>query len=200
MAEQQVDKALVGQLVDGTIDDDNATRLLKMTRKDKDRFWKYLEVLQERVTWDDRILLRLTDKLYVVRDASGGRVTKCECGHTFGDYRENWKLATRVRTRRTQAEMDQVYDPKPAVPEAGWQEIREFFCPGCASQLAVEVVAPGYPAVFEMLPDLDTFYRDYLGQPLEDESPDWYQDRSPERTASWAQAARHNPSKSRDGA
>ena len=188
MAEQQVDKALVAQLVDGTIDDANAMRLLKMARKDKGRFWSYLEVLQERVSWDDRILLRLTDKLYVVRDAEGGRVTKCECGHVFGDYRENWKLGTRIRTRRTQAEMDQVYDPKPAVPEAGWQEIREFFCPGCASQLAVEVVAPGYPIVFEMLPDLDTFYRDTLGQPLDDESSDWYHDRSTLRTAIWAKS------------
>ena len=86
--ERPVDKALVGQLVDGSVGNDDATRLLKMARKDKDRFWKYLEVLQERVPWDDRILLRLTDKLYVVRSAAGERVTKCECGHVFGDYRD----------------------------------------------------------------------------------------------------------------
>ncbi len=183
--DQRVDVELVRQLDDGTIDSDNATRLLKMSRKDKDRFWKYLRILQDRVPWGDTILLRLTDKLFIVRDAAGQRITKCECGHEFGDYRENWKLGCRIRTRRTQAEMDQVYDPKPAVPAEGWQEIREFFCPGCASQLGVEVVAPGYPIVFEMLPDLDTFYRDYLGRPLPDEAPDWYQDRSAERTKSW---------------
>jgi len=71
------------------------------------------------------------------------------------------------------------------VPEPGWQEIREFFCPGCATQHAVEVVAPGYPVVFEMLPDLDKFYRDYLGRPLPDESAEWYEDRSAEVTAGW---------------
>lgn len=187
MAEQEVDKALVKQLVDGTIDGQDATRLLKMSRKDKDRFWKYLAVLHERVAWDDTILLRLTDKLYIVRNGSGSRVTKCECGHEFGDYRQNWKLGCRIRTRRTNEEMSQVYDPAPAVPEAGWQEIREFFCPECVTQHGVEVVAPGYPIVFEMLPDLDTFYRDYLGQPLPDESPDWYRDQSAVQTGAWAE-------------
>lgn len=187
MAEQHVDQALVKQLVDGTIATQDATRLLKLPRKDKDRFWKYLAVLQEKVSWDDTILLRLTDKLYIVRDAEGGRVTKCECGHVFGDYRVNWKLDCRIRTRRTNEEMGQVYDPAPAVPEAGWQEIREYFCPECVTQHAVEVVAPGYPPVFEMLPDLDTFYRDYLGEPLPDESPDWYQDQSAKQTGAWAQ-------------
>mgnify|MGYP001292617137 FL=1 len=82
--------------------------------------------------------------------------------------------------------MSRVYTPAPAVPEPGWQEIREFFCPKCGTQLAVEVVAPGYPIVFEMLPDIDTFYRDYLDSPLDDESKDWYQDQSREKTASWA--------------
>lgn len=184
--EQSVDVGLVRQLVEGTIDDANAMRLLKLGRKDRDRFWKYLQVLQERVPWDDTILLRVADKLYVVRNRSGQRVTKCECGQEFGDYRENWKLRCRIRTRSTQAEMDRVYDPKPAVPEAGWQEIREFFCPSCASQLAVEVVSPGYPIVFEMLPDLDTFYRDYLDCPLHDAAADWYRDRTAELTKNWS--------------
>lgn len=181
-----VDIDLIRQLVDGTIDDDNAERLLKLPRKDKDRFFKYIAVLQERVAFDDRILLRLGDKLYIVQKEKGQRVTQCECGHNFGDYRENWKLRCKVRTRKTQVEMAEVYDPAPAVPEAGWQEIREFFCPSCATQHAVEVVAPGYPIVFEMLPDLDMFYRDYLGQPLDDEAEDWYQDRTGTVTATWA--------------
>ncbi len=180
-----VDVDLIRQLVEGTISDQNAERLLKLTRKDQDRFFKYIEVLQERVSWNDPILLRLGDKLYVVSKDGGRRVTQCECGHEFGDYRENWKLRCRVRTRKTLDEMAEIYSPAPAVPEPGWQEIREFFCPGCATQHAVEVVAPGYPIVFEMLPDLDKFYRDYLGRPLPDESADWYEDRSAEVTAGW---------------
>ncbi len=181
-----VSQDLIEQLIDGRIDAGNATRLLKMPRKDKERFFNYLEVLQRRAPWDDRILLRLGDKLYIVLNARKERVTKCECGHEFGDYRENWKLGCRIRTRRTLEEMSAVYDPAPAVPEPGWQEIREFFCPGCASQLAVEVVAPGYPIVFEMLPDLDKFYDEYLGRPLDDAAPGWYEDRTPGVTRSWA--------------
>ena len=176
-------------MVEGHIDDDNLSRLQRLPRKDADRFLKYLEVLQDRVAWSDKILLRLGDKVYLVRNAAGARVVKCECGHEFGDYRQNWKLGCRVRVRRSLEEMRQVYDPAPACPEPGWQEVREFFCPDCASQLAVEVVAPGYPVVLEMLPDLDKFYREYLGQPLPDERPDWYRDRTENVTSIWAARA-----------
>lgn len=184
--EANVSKELIEQLIDGTIDAENATRLLKMDRKDKDRFFNYVAVLQERVSWDDRILMRLGDKVYIVINADKQRVVKCECGHKFCDYRKNWKLECKIRSRRTLDEMQQVYDLTPAVPEPGWQEIREFFCPNCASQLAVEIVAPGYPIVFEMLPDLDKFYREYLGRPLDDESPEWYQDQTHAVTQQWA--------------
>ena len=188
-AETNVSKELIEQLIDGSIDAENATRLLKMDRKDKDRFFNYVSVLQERVAWDDQILMRLGDKVYIVLNEKKQRVVKCECGHEFCDYRENWKLKCKIRTRSTLEEMQQVYDPTPAVPEPGWQEIREFFCPDCASQLAVEVVAPGYPVVFEMLPDLDKFYREYLERPLEDESDQWYQDQTHSVTQDWASKA-----------
>lgn len=182
-----VSKELIEQLIDGTIDAENATRLIRMGRKDKERFFNYIAVLQERVEWSDQILLRLGDKVYVVINANKQRVTKCACGHEFGDYRQNWKLGCKIRTRKTIDEMSQVYDSAPAVPEPGWQEIREFFCPACASQLAVEVVAPGYPIVFEMLPDLDKFYDVYLGHPLPDAAADWYEDHTHKRTQAWAQ-------------
>ena len=187
--EANVSKALIKQLVEGTIDKDNSTRLLKMDRKDKDRFFNYIAVLQEQARWDDRILMRLGDKVYIVINTERQRVVKCECGHEFCDYRKNWKLQCKIRTRRTLDEMQQVYDLAPAVPEPGWQEIREFFCPICASQLAVEIVAPGYPIVFEMLPDLDKFYREYLGDPLDDESSDWDQDLTHSVSQQWASEA-----------
>ena len=179
---------LIGQLIDGTIDNDNAQRLLRLERKDKGRFFQYIEALQQRVAWQEKILLRLGDKLYIVASAPGKRVVKCACGHEFGDYRQNWKLGCKVRVKRSLDDMLTVYDPAPACPEPDIQEIREFFCPACATQHAVEVVAPGYPVVFEMLPDLDKFYREYLGQPLPDEGTDWYQDRSDDVTREWAKA------------
>lgn len=187
--EATISKELIAQLIEGTIDEDNTNRLQRLPRKDQDRFLNYVAVLQSRVSWPDQILLRLGDRLYVVRNAANQRVVKCDCGHEFGDYRQNWKLGCKVRVRRTLAEMREVYDPAPACPEPGWQEVREFFCPTCATQHAVEVVAPGYPVVFEMLPDLDKFYRDYLGQPLPDEAGDWYVDRTAELTERWAARA-----------
>lgn len=178
-----VDKDLIRQMVDGVISKENANRLLRMERKDKERFWNYLEVLQERVTWKDQILLRLTDHLHIVHKAQGGRVVKCDCGHEFGDYRSNWKLQSLIRTRKTHDEFKHVYTPEPACPEPEWQEIREFYCPNCAAQLAVEVVPPGYPLVQEMLPDLDRFYREFMSRPLADEAKDWYEDRTAITTA-----------------
>ncbi|GAX90004.1 acetone carboxylase subunit gamma [Effusibacillus lacus] len=184
---ESIDKDLIRQLLDGTISDDDVQRLQRMPYKDADRFWQYLEVLQDSVPWDEKILLRLNDHLYVVRDKSGNRIVKCDCGHEYGDYRINWKLQSLVRVRKTLDEFKQVYSPEPACPEPEWQEIREFYCPNCVAQLAVEVVPPGYPIVFEMLPDLDRFYRDFLGKPLEDESSNWYEDRSEDLLAKWGQ-------------
>jgi acetone carboxylase, gamma subunit len=180
-----VDKDLIRQLVDGSISRYDARTLLRMGRKDADRFWAYLDVLQEQVTFDDRILLRISDHLYVVAKQAGGRVVKCDCGQEFGDYRANWKTAARVRVKTTADEFEQVYYPPAAAPEPEWNEIREFYCPGCYAQLAVEVVPPGYPLIFEFLPDLDRFYRDFLGRPLADERGDWYRDATSEKTAGW---------------
>ena len=190
MTDVDVTKEMLADLMDGKLEDDYVQRLQRMARKDTTRFHRYLEVLQDRVTWTNRILLRLNDHLYIVRREDGtGRIVKCDCGQEFGDYRVNWKLGCLVRVRRTREEFEEVYTPTYAIPEPEWMTIREYHCPGCLTQLAVEVVPPGYPPLFDMLPDLDTLYREYLGQPLEDESPDWFRDRTNERTAEWLREA-----------
>jgi acetone carboxylase, gamma subunit len=38
------------------------------------------------------------------------------------------------------------------------------FCLGRCTQLEVEAVPPGYPPVHDFLPDLEGFYRDWLGR------------------------------------
>ena len=173
-------------LVDGQLPEDQVKDLIRMPAKDPDRFWTYLQVLQERVTWDDTILLRISEHLYIVRKAQGGRVVKCDCGHEFGDYRVNWKLHSMLAVRKTTEELEEVYNSG-ILPNPEHLEVREFYCPGCYVQLGVEVAPHGYPIVFELLPDLDSLYRDWLGRPLPDESPDWYQDRSATLTAAWAE-------------
>ncbi|MHB8896892.1 MAG: acetone carboxylase subunit gamma, partial [Candidatus Geothermincolia bacterium] len=36
----------------------------------------------------------------------------------------------------------------------------------CVTQLEVEAVPPGYPVIFDFQPDLDTFYREWLGKEI----------------------------------
>ncbi|MFC1920022.1 acetone carboxylase subunit gamma [Chloroflexota bacterium] len=182
-------------LDEGKLPWEDVKRLIQMIPKDKDRFWKYLEILKEKVPWKDRILLRLSDHLYIVRRDDGARVTKCDCGQEFGDYRVNWKLNCLVRVRKTAEEFAEVFTsskdsevltPTPGIPYTSLVEVREFYCPRCLSQLAVEVVPVGYPIICELLPDLDSFYREILHRPLEDERSDWFQDKSQDLLAQWA--------------
>jgi acetone carboxylase gamma subunit len=43
---------------------------------------------------------------------------------------------------------------------------REYICPGCATLLEVDAVPPGWPVIFDFLPDLEGFYEEWLGRPL----------------------------------
>jgi len=47
--------------------------------------------------------------------------------------------------------------PRAAGP--AWTVLREFYCPGCATQLDVEVVPRGYPFVFNFVPDIEGYER-----------------------------------------
>lgn len=186
MEKIEITKDMIRKMVDGTIGDQDVIRM-QNSYKDEDRFHKYLEVLQERVRWKDKILMRISDNVYIVeKDKQGGEIIcKCFCGHEFFDYRINWKMGCRINVRRTLKEMQEVYQPDHACPEPEWQEIREFYCPDCGTQLAVEVLAPGFPVVFEMLADVPGFYREYLGTPLTQEKKFASEDKTLELTKTW---------------
>jgi acetone carboxylase gamma subunit len=156
-------EAVIRDLVAGALPF-NQTRRIMSAYKDDDRFKKYVAVLQERVAFDDPILLPVGDHLFICQSAAG-RVTKCECGHSFGDYRKNWKLNAAIRVRDTEEALREIY-PNSDIPDPQWMEIREFLCPQCATLHEVEAAAPGYPIVHDFEPDLEAFYRDWLGQPL----------------------------------
>jgi len=47
-----------------------------------------------------------------------------------------------------------------------WMALREYYCPGCYALLEVEMAPPGYPIVHDFQPDIETFYRDWLGKKL----------------------------------
>ena len=140
-------------------------RAIQSGYKDTDRFDKYVEILQERVSWGEPIVLPFGEHLYIVAKGSGSYVTKCDCGHEFCDYRENWKLEALINVRETVEELREIY-PDKMHGDPRWNVLREYFCPGCRTLLEVEAVPPGYPPVHDFVPDLEGFYNDWLGRPL----------------------------------
>ncbi len=188
-------REVLKDLIAGKLDWPRVKQIMS-SPKDADRFEKYLALAQERVKWPDKILIPLGEHLYIVAK-DGARIVKCDCGHEFGDWRENWKLSALIFARNTRATLAQIYSG-PRSPDPQWCEIREFYCPGCGVQLEVESVPPGYPITFDFLPDLDAFYEQWLRQPLPDRVE--AHDRSSEVTRRWAEelkrekhnGARHN--------
>ena len=176
-------------LIDGQLPWEEVKKAIRLSPKDADRFQKYIEILQGKMLWEDRILLRISDHLYIVAKPGGGRIVKCDCGQEFGDYRINWKLGCRVYVRDTDETIAEVITIPEASHNTDLVEMREFYCPGCYALLGVEVVPPGYPPIFEMFPDLDSFYREWLGTPLEDEDPEWFQERTEEKPRAWIKEA-----------
>jgi acetone carboxylase gamma subunit len=177
------------RLIEGTLPWEEVKKVIRDSDEDTERFTKYIEILQERVAWKDKILLRISDHLYIVLKDDGQRVVKCDCGQELGDYRINWKLSCRIYARRTDEEIAEVITIPETRHNTDLVEIREFYCPECYALLGVEVVPHGYPPTFEMFPDLDTFYRDWLGTPLPDEREDWFQDKTLEKPAQWIKEA-----------
>jgi len=156
-------KETIRELVAGTLPW-HQTKQIMSAYKDDDRFVTYIQVLQERVAWKDRILLPVSDHLFIA-ETPRGRVTKCECGQEFGHYKRNWKLGAHIRVRKTKEALREIY-PNSDIPDPEWMEIREFICQSCGTMHEVEAAAPGYPIVHDFQPDLEGFYHDWLHQPL----------------------------------
>jgi acetone carboxylase gamma subunit len=134
--------------------------------KDADRFQKWLAVLQRRVPYDDEIVLPAGEGLNIVRRrGDGAMVYRCDCGADFGPHDRNWKMDAVVYVRESEREMIEVY-PRMAGPDPRLQQLREYYCPACARQLDVEALPPGYPVVHDFLPDIEGFYRGWLGREL----------------------------------
>lgn len=153
----------VERLIDGILPWPAVQEMMR-SPKDDERFDIYVEILQSRVPWSEKILLPLTPQLFIVAKDKK-RIVKCKCGHEFGDYRVNWKLNALIHVRDTEEKIEEIYKGR-ELPDARWVQIREYICPGCGSQLEVEAVPRGCPPDFDFLPDLDTFYSKWLGRPL----------------------------------
>jgi acetone carboxylase gamma subunit len=101
------------------------TRRIMSAYKDEDRFFKIIAILQERVRWKDRILLPISDHLFIVQHGKR-RVTKCECGKSFGDYRRNWKLRANVRIRTLPGPCARSIPAVTSLTRAGWRSANSF--------------------------------------------------------------------------
>jgi acetone carboxylase gamma subunit len=141
----------VRELIEGVLPLDELANMQRET-KTGDRVDIVLAIEQARVAWNDRILVPLQERLYVVERVDGARVVKCFCGQEFGDYRLNWKEEALVYERHPQDGV--VFQPNKGADPV-WQLLREFYCPSCATQLDVEPVPTGYPFVFNFLPELE---------------------------------------------
>ena len=176
------DKADIERLIDGELPWPAVQEMMK-SAKDTDRFDTYVEILSDRVSWNDPILLPFTPALFIVAK-NGARVVKCRCGFEFGDYRVNWKLNSLINVRDSAESLAKVYEGR-ETPDPSWMQLREYICPGCGTQLEVEAVPRGCPPDFEFLPDLDTYYRDWLGRPLPDTVE--FKDLTPEAIRQWSE-------------
>ncbi|CAM5329948.1 Acetone carboxylase gamma subunit [Thauera mechernichensis] len=154
----------VSHLTEGSLDWETTFRMLSMP-KDHSRFEQYLKALQAKVQFKERIVLPLGPHLYIVQNAGKQWVTQCDCGHVFGDYRENWKLNAAVYVRDTEEAMTEVY-PRLMAPDTQWQVYREYYCPSCGAMHDVEAPTPWYPVIHDFEPDIEAFYRDWLGLPI----------------------------------
>jgi len=163
----ETDERQVAQLIDGDIGWAELRNDVLPDPKDGERFEVTRRLLEERVDFEEPILLPLSDHLYAV-GTDRGRIVKCDCGQEFCSLEENWKHHARVRVREAEADHREIY-PEYQTPHPDWDfQLREWFCPGCFAQLDVDAVPAGYPVRQGFEPDVDTFYEEWLGEPAPD--------------------------------
>jgi acetone carboxylase, gamma subunit len=159
----KVERETLAAMLDEKLDR-RAIKAIQSSFKDRDRFDKWIAVLQDRVSWDDPIVLPLGEALHVVRRRSDAKlVIRSEAGHDFCEAHENWKLHAPIFVRDTEELMREIY-PRMAHADPAWMELREFYCPASGRLLEVEAAPPGHPVVHDFLPDIDGFYRGWLGR------------------------------------
>jgi acetone carboxylase gamma subunit len=141
--------------------------LLKLMREPKhaDRFDHAVAAWQSMVEWHEPILLPLAENLFIV-SKDNRAIVKTRAGAELCAWNENWKMKCRIRVRRTREEMLEVFPDQHFNIDTDLVEIREFYCPLSGDLLDVDCVPPAYPVETDFTPDLEAFYRDWLGRDL----------------------------------
>ena len=84
-------------------------------------------------------ILDLTPYVKVVEDQEGRKTSVCrKCGFAFCEAKDNFKLSCLVYDRDPKE-----IQPGELGPDKDWMIYREFYCPGCATQIEVEATPPG---------------------------------------------------------
>ncbi|PSP68861.1 hypothetical protein BRC85_00390 [Halobacteriales archaeon QS_1_69_70] len=104
----ETDERQVAQLIDGEIGWSELRNDVLPDPKDGERFEVTRRLLEERVDFENPILLPLNDHLYAV-GSDRGRIVKCDCGQEFCSLDENWKHHARVRVREAEADHREIY-------------------------------------------------------------------------------------------
>jgi N-methylhydantoinase B len=158
-------KEQLGELLDEKLSR-HTVKAIQSDIKDPDRFDKWVELLQDRVDYDDPIVLPYGEGLNIVRRASDSElVIRTDAGADLCRWDENWKMHTVLFVRDTDELYRELY-PELGHPEGEWQELREYYCPESGRLLETEAVPPGYPVVHEYLPDIAGFYAGWLGREM----------------------------------
>lgn len=156
-------KELLADLLDEKLSR-RAVHDIQSGHKDPDRFETWVALLQERAAYDDPIVLPFGEGLNIVRRRSDGElVIRTDAGHDFCRWDQNWKMHAPMFVRDSDELYEEIY-PKLAYPDGRWMELREYYCPISGQLLDTEAVPPGYPVIHEYLPDLEGFYRGWLGR------------------------------------
>lgn len=142
-------------------------QILRMMREPKSptRFGEMVAAYQRMVPWPEPILLPLAEHVFIVAK-EGHAAVKTGCGEELGLWPGNWKMRCRILVRDTRERLEELYPAEHLTIDPELVELREFICPRCGTLLDVDCVPPGYPVELDFVPDLKTFYREWLGEEL----------------------------------
>ena len=66
-------------------------------------------MLQDRVPYDDPIVLPMGEGLNIVRASDGELAIRCDCGHDFCHPTRNWKMEAVVHVRDTEESLLEIF-------------------------------------------------------------------------------------------
>ncbi len=93
--------------------------------------------------------MRIAENLQLVSDGDSRVVACYRCGHVYGPATDNVKEHARMKTFPI-TKAGPMLNPWRAVDDF---ELREFYCPGCATMICVELNRTGEPILWDMALD-----------------------------------------------